>query len=259
MRTVAMLVITLGLVVPSLASAEMTAEQIVDKSLNVNGNGFREGKAQIKLVLTSKGGDTRVRTIQSTAMKEGSKNRVRILFLAPADVKGTGLLIRERGKGKGDLQYLYLPALKKIRRISGSAKNSSFMGTDFTYADLENREIKDNDYKRMPDESYRGTPCYRIVSTPKPGRDDYYSKVDMLIAKSNFVVLKADFYDKSGSRLKEMKAGTVEKVEGRWVVRKLLMKNVQKGTKTLLTVESITYSPQPPLQSSMFTKESLKQ
>lgn len=259
MRTSSLLFVALVLGLPALASAEMTAEQIVDKSLSVNGNGFREGKAQIKLVLRSKGGDTRLRMIQSTAMKEGSKNRVKILFLAPADVKGTGLLIRERGKGKSDLQYLYLPALKKIRRISGSAKNSSFMGTDFTYADLENREIKDNSYKKMPDETYRGAPCYRVVSTPKPGKDDYYSKVDMLIAKSNFVVLKADFYDKAGSLLKQMKAGSVEKVEGRWVVRKLLMKNVQKGTQTLLTVESITYSPQPPLQSTMFTKESLMQ
>ena len=100
------------------------------------------------------------------------------------------------------------------------------------------------------------TPHLASLAMAIAGED---AKVDMLIAKSNFVVLKADFYDKSGSRLKEMKAGTVEKVEGRWVVRKLLMKNVQKGTKTLLTVESITYSPQPPLQSSMFTKESLKQ
>lgn len=237
----------------------MTAEEIVDKSLKVNSNGFREGKAQIKLTMTNKSGATRVRSVLSKAMKEGGKNRVMIRFLAPPDVKGTALLIRERGTGKSDIQYLYLPALKRVRRISGSAKNSSFMGTDFTYADLESREVKDSLYSKLPDEKYRGVDCYVIVSKPKPGKDDHYSKVTMWIARSNYITLKADFYDRSGSKQKTMKAGQIEKVEGRWVVRKLLMSNLQKGSKTLLHVEQITYSPKPPLQASEFTKASLKE
>jgi hypothetical protein len=215
----------------------LTAKQIADKVLDNDSLGFSNGQATITLTIQNKRGQERVRKLETKSMKVDGLQWTLATFLEPADVAGTKLLAKEVKDGS-DLQYLYLPALKEKRRIAGSEKNESFMGTDFTYYDLEQRGIEDAEYTRLPDEKQSDIDCFRIESRGKD-KDSPYSKLDMWVDKKDYLPLKIYFYDKSGEHVKTLVAQMVEPKGGIMTITKLMMKNVQKGSKTTMSMEQI--------------------
>jgi len=216
---------------------EMTAEQIMDKVLNSDNMGFNTGQARVKLVIQNKKGQVRVRAVESKSMEEGGLRSTLVTFIEPADVAGTRLLAREVKDGD-DIQYLYLPALKEKRRIAGSEKNESFMGTDFTYNDLEQRSIEDSQYTKLPDEEHSGIPTYRIDAVPE-GSDSEYSKAQLWVDKKDFIPLKIYFFDAKGEHYKTLVAQRVEPIDGKMTITKLMMKNLRKGSKTTMIMEDM--------------------
>jgi hypothetical protein len=242
MRFVAALV---GLVAMSAASAAvgqengdgLTAQQIVDKLLAKESIGFSQGAARVKLTIENKRGQQRVRTVDSKSTEVDGLRWTLATFVEPADVAGTKLLSKEVN-GADDLQYLYLPALKEKRRIAGAAKNESFMGTDFTYNDLEQKAIEESTYERLGDEKHSGIDCYRIDATPKD-KDNEYSKLSLWIDKKDIIPLKIYFYDRKGEHYKTLVAQMIEPIDGEMSITQLLMKNVKKGSKTTMNLESV--------------------
>jgi len=201
--------------------------------------------AKMKMTLISKSGSQKTREIIAYLKdsKEGAKSLMK--FLAPADIRSTGFLVWEH-KDKDDDQFLYLPALKKVRRISSSQKNQSFLGTDFSYQDLESRDINKATHKLLKEEKFNGDDCYVVESTPKPGEDYQYSKLVEWVRKDNFVPVKAEMYDKTGKVFKILTVEKIENINGYWIVKKSIMENLRTKHKTILEIINIKINPNLP-------------
>lgn len=234
---------------------EMTAEQIVDKVLERNAFGFENAVARISLRLLSKRGVERLREIEIRS-REGKDGHGKTLvrFHSPADVAGTGFLVLQK-KDADDDQYLYLPALGKVKRIAGSQRNQRFMSTDLTYADLESRDLRRARLRKLPDAAVGGVPTYVIEAMPEDPDDSQYSKTVSWIHQDAFVALKVEFYDKKGRLLKRLAVHRLEKKADRWVVTDSTIENVQAGTRTHMLVGSIDFGVE--LSDSEFTQRAL--
>jgi hypothetical protein len=164
-----------------------------------------------------------------------------IRFLAPRDVEKTALLTWEARDGNDD-QWLYLPSIRKAKRIASSAKKNQFMGTDFAYEDLRPENIDVHRYTSIGSETIEGRDCVVIEAVPATERqaaDSGYSKRRMWIDKDTLVALKREYYDKQGKLEKvEIRRKPVNVTGAVWRVDEIEMQDVQNGTKTILQVES---------------------
>lgn len=223
---------------PALRAADLTTQEIVDRVLEHNTFGFGNALARVTLVLVSKRGTERTRRIEIRTRQDGSLGKMLVRFHSPPDVAGTGLLILEN-EGASDDQYLYLPALGKVKRISGSQRNQRFMGTDLTYADLESRNLTKSKSIRLPDSIVGKNPTYVIESIPDDPDDSEYGKTISWIHKSSFVPLKMEFYDKRLRLKKTLLVRRLERRDGAWVVIESTIKDVQRNTETRWRVDHL--------------------
>lgn len=234
---------------------ELTAQQIVDKALEHTTFGFDNAIAQLTLTLTSKRGTERVRVIEIRSLEEKGIGKSLVRFHAPADVAGTGFLVIEN-EGRDDDQYLFLPALGKVKRITGSQRNQRFMGTDLTYADLESRNLRNSKPTRLPDAKVGSNDTYVIESVPADADDSQYGKTISWIHQKSFVALKVEFYDKKLKLLKVLKVKRLEKKDGQWVVMNSLIENVQSKTKTDMNIDKLDLKAK--LSADDFTQRALQ-
>jgi len=158
-------------------------------------------------------------------------------FLSPADVKGSSFFKIEYDD-KDDDMWIYLPALGKIRRIASSAKNGSFMGSDFTYEDMGDRKVKDYSYKILKDETFEGKECWIIESIPLAGVSTDYSKIISWVWKDDHYQIKEEFYNKKGT-LKKIKTAELIKIKNYWVPKKIVMNDLSVTHKTELVFDKM--------------------
>ncbi len=152
---------------------------------------------------------------------------------------------------KSDEQWIYLPALKKIKRISSDSKSDYFMGSDFTYDDLGDRKLDDDTHTLLKEETIDGVDYYVVQSIPKD--EDYmYSKTVTWIRKDNFIGLKKEFYDEDGELLKILKIKKFEKISGYWIITHSEMENIQKNHRTSMQLSNVKINTGIP--SSKFTE-----
>lgn len=183
--------------------------------------------------------------------KEGFNEKTIIFFDKPSDVKGTSLLNWSYiDIKKDDDQWLYLPALRKIKRIASADKEKSFMGSDLTYDDMGDRKIEEDDHKLIGTEDINGNICYVIEMTPRE-KGYMYSKKTMWIDTEEYIDYRTDFYDRKGRFLKRQD-NTWTKVDGIWVTRKIAVKNEQTGHSTVVEIDKIKVNTG--LKESRFTK-----
>ena len=248
-------VATLLLSASLLFAAEQNARDIMIKVKDRPDGDTRSSSMEMKLV--NKSGSTRVRKITSYAMDVGADTKTIMFFQYPNDVKGTGFLtVNYDDVNKEDDKWLYLPALKKTRRISGkSSKTDYFMGSDFTYDDIGKRNVDEDTHKLLREESANGFDYYVIESTPKKD-GEIFSKKLICIRKDCDVVEKVEFYDKLGKLHRQMISSDIKKVDGFWTVGKMEMKNVQTGHSTELLFLDPKYNIQ--LDSKIFTVNKLE-
>ena len=239
------LVMVLLIFTSSSSAQELTGDEILkkeeencsDSEITVN-----------EMTIVHKSGAKRVRIIK-VWMKGDDSTLVR--FLSPANIKGTGFLSVK------DDDWLYLPALKKVRRIATKEKGGSFMGSDFSYEDIgSGSRTEDYNTKLLTTEEYKGRNCYVLELVPKKPEDMSYSKLKTWVDKENFYSLKTEYYDKHGNLLKTMYLSEFEKIEGLWVAKKMEMRNVQKGSKTIIVVKETELNPEIP--DKMFTTRQLQ-
>ena len=248
-------VATLLLSAAFLFAAEQNARDIMVKVKNRPDGDTRSSSMEMKLV--NKSGNTRVRKITSYAMDVGEDTKTIMFFQYPNDVKGTGFLtVNYDDVNKEDDKWLYLPALKKTRRISGkSSKTDYFMGSDFTYDDIGKRNVDEDTHKLLREESVDGFDYYVIESTPKKD-GEIFSKKLVWIRKDCDVVAKVEFYDKLGKLHRQMVSSDIRQVDGFWTVGKMEMKNVQTGHSTELLFLDPKYNIQ--LDSKIFSVNKLE-
>jgi len=202
--------------------------------------------------LVNKSGQTRVRKIQQYTKDFGDVEKSIMFFISPADVKNTSFMNWSYDdENKDDDQWIYLPAIKKVKRISSDSKSDYFMGSDFTYDDLGDRKLDADVHKLLRTEKVNGVDCYVVESVSKD--EDYmYSKTVTWIRKDNFVGMKKEFYDEDGELLKTLTIKKVEKISGFWIITHSEMKNVQKNHKTIIQLSNIKINTGVP--ASKFTE-----
>ena len=207
-------------------------------------------EAVVKMSIIDKGGQTRTRKISmATKLFDGGKTEKRIYrFLEPADVKGTGVLVFDY-EDKADDTWVFLPALRKTRRIVSSERSKSFMGSEFSYADLNIPELAEYSYTQLREENAGGEACAVIEVIPKNSgttKSEGYSKKIYWVSKKSYAVLKGEFYDLSGKKLKELTASNVKVLDaakGRVRTLKMEMKNVQNGRSSIFDTEQVKFVP----------------
>ncbi|HXH05298.1 MAG TPA: outer membrane lipoprotein-sorting protein [Vicinamibacterales bacterium] len=206
----------------------------------------RDSRAEIRLRLHDRRGRVRERALVLLARRDPAGDRLLIRFTAPADIAGTGFLVRER-KGGEDERLLYLPSLGRVRRIAGAEAQESFVGTDFTYEDIGGRELDDYVYA-LPDENAvwispsGARHAAWLLESRSRDASTRYPRVRSLVRKDNFVVVSAEIFDRSGERRKRYGVRRLEPVEGIWTVLEAEMADLAEETRTELVVERIDYN-----------------
>jgi len=255
------LVFLLSFALISTAYSE-NAYQVVLKSHELDQG--KDAISDMTMELISKSGKSRVREIRSWSIERGDNDKSLMKFIKPSSVKGTGFLVWEH-KNKDDDQWLYLPAFKRIRRISSTEKNKSFMGTDFSYNDITQPHPDEFVHKLLGSEKVDGEDCYKIESIHKTysgdpafkGKDKYqYSKSISWTRKDNYFSIKAIMFDKKGREQKQFKASEIVKIDGIWTSKRLEMENIKDRHKTILTMKNIKYNSG--LKDSFFSQRQLK-
>lgn len=238
--------------------AELTGREIMAKVDAQQKVGSRTGRS--RMILVNKAGKTREREVvqyeKSYQGNKGFDQKMLVFFEFPADVRGTGLLVYSyTDPKKDDDRWLYLPALKKIRRIAGESKNEYFMGTDFTYDDIGGRNVDQDNHKLLGMEEVAGVKCYKIESVPiEP--ENLYSKRIAWVIPEKWVALKVEFYDKKGTLLKTLTAAEIKQVDGIWTPFRLEMNNFAEQHKTILEIKEVRYNQ--PIDENLFTTTTLE-
>lgn len=247
---------------PSLAETPRTEAEKkgweIAREADRRNQGWKDTLTVGRMVLRDRQGDESARDIEIRTLEgEGNvEHKSLLVFKSPPDIRGTGLLTHAFSKGE-DAQWLYLPALKRIKRISSSNKSGSFMGSEFTYEDLSPMELNDYRYKFLRDEKIDGKDHFVIERTPVRAESGY-SKQIAWVDKAEYRTVKVDFYDRAGGRLKTLTASDFEKyLDKYWRARKLSMKNHLNGKSTDMIWREIRfrvgYGP------ADFTRTSLRQ
>lgn len=235
---------TLGLVPRESDAADLSADEIAQHSYEHNKFIDSVGDATFKLI--NKSGQERVRkTFGTSKLKPNGIDSMRMTrFLTPTDVKGTVTLMSENVDKDDDI-WVYLPALKKVRRLVSNNKKDSFVGTDFSYGDVIGHRPSEWTHKILKEDTVEDKAVWVLESLPKSDAiksNSGYSKRIAWIDKVSFVPLKGEFYDESGQLLKTSTFSDVQlmdKERNRWQAMKLEANNVQTGHKTLILFENL--------------------
>ncbi len=195
--------------------------------------------ADLTMTLINSRGNTRVREIKQFSKDFGDVEKKIMYFIAPADVRNTSFMNWSYDEqDKDDDQWIYLPALKKTKRISSDSKSDYFMGSDFTYDDLGDRHPLEDKHKLLREEECEGEECYVVESISK--EEDYmYSRTVSWVIKDKWIGLKKVFYDESGEHLKTLTVKDYEKIKDYWIITHSIMQNVQKDHRTDMKLENV--------------------
>ncbi|WP_281989619.1 outer membrane lipoprotein-sorting protein [Aquimarina aggregata] len=218
-------------------------------------------KVDITMTLVNKKGKTRVRTINQVTKSDETRNRSSIIrFTSPSDVKGTSFLAIEYSD-RDDDQWLYLPALSKTRRISSSNQTDNFVGSDFTYEDLATEDLEDFKYTNVKQETLDGQDCFLVEAIPVSEskiKETGYSKREIYVRKSDFVIAKVNFYDKNGVHFKTLTTGDIKKVVNNEKSRayEISMNNLKTNHKTILKFSNFQINTG--VETDLFSKRNLE-
>ncbi len=236
---------------PSLmAQQKITGLQVIENVYNRSTGD--DMTADLTMTLINSSGMQRIRKIKQFIRDFGKVEKKIMFFTSPADVKNTSFMNWSyNDENKDDDQWIYLPALKKVKRISSDSKSDYFMGSDFTYDDLGDRKPSADNHKILREEKLNGEDCYVVESIPKD--EDYiYSKTITWVIKDKWIGLKKEFYDEDGELLKILNVMDYKNIKGFWIITHTEMKNVQKNHKTVMELNNVKINTGIP--NSKFTE-----
>jgi len=240
-----------GFVLPATATA-LSGRDVVVQMKEARERGSDQ-KSVFRMVLVTKRGDTVSRTLVSYRKKFGADSKSLMFFREPADVARTGVLVWSYS-GRDDDQWLYLPDLGRVRQINAGSRGESFMGSDFSYADLSDIDVDERAHDLVGEEEMDGQPTYKVESVPK--KSDVYSKVVTWVSRETFLPVRIDYYDPAGVLLKTGQFRDVRVVKSIPTPFALNMQNVQTGHRTELSILEIDYNLG--LDDQLFTERYLK-
>ncbi|KQC11908.1 MAG: hypothetical protein APR54_10415 [Candidatus Cloacimonas sp. SDB] len=241
-------------VIIALTAMEINGREIMQKVYErPTGN---DQTAELTMILINSRGNERERLIQQYQKDYGDVEKKIMFFIAPADVHNTAFMNWSYTEaGKDDDQWIYLPALKRIKRISSDSKSDYFMGSDFTYDDLGDRHPVQDEHTVLREEEFEGEMCYVVESIPK--ENDYiYSKTISWVVQDSWLGKKKEFYDEDGDLLKILTVKQVEKIKDFDIITNSEMHNVQSDHKTIMMLKDVKLDSG--IDDSNFTERMMK-
>jgi hypothetical protein len=240
-----------------------SAREILDRAqkLDDTTRHWTDRSEKLTLVITdARGGERRRELKVFTKRYGGGEEKALSIFLEPAEVKGTGFLQWGHTTG-ADEQWLYLPDLKRTRRITSDLRNESFMGTDFSYQDLGilaeiHGWTEDQASSTLVgEESVDGRPCYVIALRPKPGATAY-ERIQLWLDKDTLVSRRMDFFDKGDTAAKSLTFERIEDIGPFPTAHVLEMRNLKTGSRTRIESSDVKYDAA--LSDDLFTQRYLE-
>jgi outer membrane lipoprotein-sorting protein len=207
----------------------------IAKEADARNNGFGDSKTEMEMILRNKQGEESKRALRARTLEQANDgDKGLIIFDTPKDVQGTALLTFSH-KVEDDDRWLYLPAVKRVKRIASDNKSGPFMGSEFAFEDLGSQEVEKYTYKYLKDEALDGQDCFVIERVPVDKNSGYTRQV-VWMDKAEYRPLKIEFYDRKSSLMKTLTLSDYKQyLDKYWRAHKLDMINHQTGKSTTLT------------------------
>ncbi len=238
------------------AETELSGKDIIERARQ-NASGFRDMTHRVRMVLIDeKGGKSEREMLLKGLVEENGTAHSLSIFTAPQREKGIALL-SEAKKGAEDQQWLYLPSTKRLKRITGASRTSSFRGSEFTFEDLADQNSDQYRFERVVQEACGQQTCFVLDRFPAAGMESSYSKTRLWIDTEHFRPMKADFYDQDGKLLKSMEAFDYSLFENRyWQPARVMMTNRTTGKAT--EMQSLELKMNTGLQVTEFSELAIR-
>lgn len=250
---------SLALLLAVPAFAEAINPTVVMQAVRDRDEG-QDRRSQVTLEQTMADGFVRERMLLMHEKEYGEERKSTLYFTAPTDTAGTGILMHSYAEVANleDDQWLYLPALRKTRRIATNSKEGPFLGTDFSFADIERMRVADYQYQYLRSEQLHERPVYVLEATTSDGLENPrtgYSRRLVYVDQERKLILRDEFF-RGGRQIKTFEVLSVAQIEGYWTVTESLMSNLVEGGKTKLLRAKTDYNLE--LSDNDFTERALR-
>ena len=217
--------------------------------------GFESSEAELLMTLRNRHGQESVREMRSRTLEvadDGDKSMV--IFDTPRDVRGTAFLTFSHKDGSDD-QWIYLPALERVKRISSNNKSGPFMGSEFAYEDISSQEVEEYSYRYLRTEDVDGRSCFVVERDPVDSKSGYTRQITWTDTEE-YRIWKVEFYDRKDALLKTLVYEGYQQYEDQyWRPDRMIMENHQTGKSTVLDWSNYNFSSS--LEDRDFDKNSL--
>ena len=206
------------------------------------------------LEVTAAHGKVTRKSWQSSRLGAYGNSKLAIRFTAPAEVKGVALLIVNHPDRASD-QWMWTPAIERDRRIALQDRSTRFFGTDFSFEDLEERDVDQFDYKLAGEDAIDGALCWKIESRPKQTKSSQYTLSRMWVRKDNYVPVQYESFIKD-QPVRRLVQKDIQNIQGIWTARLQEMTDLRRKSHTVLRMEKLEYNI--PLKEDEFTVQALR-
>jgi outer membrane lipoprotein-sorting protein len=215
-----------------------------------------DGSAEVTMTLVNNKGNERTRefTMLRLDLEEGGNQKYYTYFKRPSDVSRMTFMVHKTSGGN-DARWIYVPAVDLVKPISADDKNSSFVGSDFTYEDVSGRHWTEDNHTLTGESELNGHPVYVIESVPKQPYKGFAKKISY-IDKGHFLPLKEEYFDDKGEMVRIFTAEKIDTVDGHVTMTSRKIDNLKKGSYTVVDFNSIVYDMG--IGDDIFTERYLK-
>ncbi len=261
-RCALVLTIVATLATDAAAESDWPAGDEVARRINARDEGVAVSRS-LEMELIDKRGGSRIRKTRSFRKNYGEVKKTAIFYLEPKNIKDTAFLTFDYADPeRDDDQWLYLPAVRRVRRISASDRGSYFLGTDLTYDDVK-RETKvtleDYRWKTLGEDRVGGHHCFVVEAIPvddRTSRELGYSKVVSCVDSEIWMVRVADYWDIRGAHLKTVAVTDIQQVQGIWTQLRVEVDNHRRGHRSVFVFSDVDY--ESGLDDDLFTEQMLR-
>jgi hypothetical protein len=244
--------LALGVLAVSTVSAADNARQIVEEAQRRTDAKSQRYEGLLQ-VFDPKG---KVSDKRWTLERLGSHgdSRVVLRFTVPAEVKGVALLVVNHPDRASD-QWMWTPAIERDRRIALQDRSTRFFGTDFSFEDLEERDVNQYEYTLLGDDTLDGVQTWKVQSLPRQTKSSQYTRSVLWIRKDNYAIGRIENYVRDDV-VRRLNYSDIQDVQGIWTARVLEMSDVRRGSRTRLTLDKLQYNV--PMQEEDFTLQAIR-
>jgi hypothetical protein len=241
-----------ALLLAALAASAQDARRIIEEVQRRSRTSSERYEGTLR-VINARGRVTEKRWRYDRLGSHGSSKAV-LRFTAPAEVRGVALLILNHPERSSD-QWMWTPALQRERRIALQDRRTRFFGTDFSFEDLEERDVDQYDYRMEGEEALEGVACWRIEARPRQSKISQYDRSLLWVRKDHYVYWRIENYTR-GSPARRVTYADLENVQGIWTARTIEMADLRQNSRTVLRLDKLEYNV--PLKDEAFTLQALR-